>query len=164
MGGHAPRITPEYWEVLRRKLITKVRFQVGNFCSDIEDLVQESLARFQRALNDETVRKPESAAAFLSGVCNNVILEYRRRLCREVPYDSELHPQPQAASTAHLVEIRNAIDAAMSQLNDRDRKVLMDFYLKERSKDEICREMGITDAQFRVIIFRAKDRMRRLLS
>jgi RNA polymerase sigma-70 factor, ECF subfamily len=154
----------EEWVSLGRKVDFKVRCRVGYFCSDVEDLVQETLTRFQRALNENALRKPESAGAFLSGICNNVILEYRRGLWREVPYEVDLYPEPSGPPEAQLYELRDSIDAALDQLSARDRQILTAFYLQEIDKDEICRTMGVTDAQFRIIIFRAKDRLRRLLS
>jgi RNA polymerase sigma-70 factor (ECF subfamily) len=164
MGGQAEAFSTADWVSLRRKIEFKVRHHVGYFCSDVEDLVQETLARFQRALNTNALRKPESVGAFLNGICKNVILEYRRGLWREIQYEAELHPEPAESPAAYLLELRNSIDAVLEQLGDRDRQVLTAFYLQERDKDEICRALGVTDAQFRIIIFRAKDRFRRLLS
>ena len=163
MSAYVCRPSPQEWEGYRRKLTSKVRFHVGHFCSDIEDLVQETLARFHRALDDQTLRRPESMGAFLNGICNNVILEYRRRLWREVPYDSEVHPDRPAPPAADILELRNSIDLALEQLSERDRAVLTAFYLQEQEREEICRSIGVTDAQLRVIIFRAKERMRKLL-
>lgn len=78
MSAQAGGISRGEWENLRRRLISKVRFHLGDFCSYVEDLVQETLTRFHRALQDNSLRRPESIGAFLNGICNNVILEYRR--------------------------------------------------------------------------------------
>lgn len=164
MSAHVCALSTEEWARLGRKVDFKVRFKVGHFCSDVEDLVQETLTRFQRALNANTLRKPECVGAFVSGICNNVILEYRRGQFREVPYDIELHPEPVEAPKANNFELREAIEAALDQLNERDKKVLTAFYFHEQDKADICQALGLTDAQFRIIIFRAKDRLRRLLS
>lgn len=60
--------------------------------------------------------------------------------------------------------MRDLIDGALEKLSERDRAILSAFYLQEQEKGDICRSMGVTDAQFRLIIFRAKERMRRILS
>lgn len=65
--------TAQDWVGFQRRLNSKVRFHVGNYCPDVDDLVQETLARFQRAISEDAVRKPESIGAYLSGICNNVI-------------------------------------------------------------------------------------------
>jgi len=72
-------------EVLRPKLRLKICYEVGFLCPDVDDLVQETLARFLVASRNEQVRNPEAAGAFLNGVCRNVILEYRRRASRDEP-------------------------------------------------------------------------------
>ena len=58
--------------------------------------------------------------------------------------------------------MRSAIDAALEQLSLRDRQILREFYLEEKNKHEICRDAGLTDAQLRLIVFRAKERFRRI--
>ena len=39
--------------------------------------------------------------------------------------------------------------------------ILRSLYLEGKDKEDICREWGMTDAQFRVVLFRAKERFRR---
>jgi len=48
----------------------------------------------------------------------------------------------------------------MEQLSERDRRVLRAFYLEEKSKDEILKQTGMTDENFRVVLCRAKERFR----
>jgi RNA polymerase sigma-70 factor (ECF subfamily) len=58
--------------------------------------------------------------------------------------------------------MRNAIDNGLAALAERDRAILRALYLEGREKEDICREWGMTDAQFRVVLFRAKERFRRV--
>jgi RNA polymerase sigma-70 factor, ECF subfamily len=156
-------ISPEVLSEYRRKLRYKVCYHLGSFCPDVDDVVQESLSRFLRALQDGKIRNPESAGAFLSGVCNHVVQEYRRRQWREPLLDPEQRrPEPSAAPEAESLELRQAISQAMTQLSDRDREILSRFYLEEKTKDEICAAMELSDGQFRVALFRAKDRFRKV--
>ena len=147
----------------RQKLRTKVRYHVGRFCPDAEDLVQETLVRFLRLAAEERIRNPASLGAFLNGVCNNVILEYRRRLWREEPYEPESpQDQPATESDPALMETRQAVDAALAELSDRDHILLRSFYLEGKTKEEICSALSTTDATFRVALFRAKERFRKI--
>jgi RNA polymerase sigma-70 factor (ECF subfamily) len=147
----------------RLKLRCKVRYHVGGACPDVEDLVQETLVRFLRFAKDERIRNPANIGAFLNGVCNNVILEYRRRLWRDDPGVKEVREEGCAATPAvELMEVREAIEAGLAQLPDRDHAILRALYLEDRSRDEICHALGITDTQFRVVLFRAKDRFRKI--
>ena len=44
----------------------------------------------------------------------------------------------------------------------RDRALLIGFYIEERSKDEVCAELGIPPDHFRRVVFRARERLREL--
>jgi RNA polymerase sigma-70 factor (ECF subfamily) len=148
---------------LRLKLRYKVLYHLGRGCADVDDLVQESLVRFFRAEQRKLIRNTEECGAFLNGVCRNAILEYRRRRRREPPLDPDVPiPDPGVRPDADIFELRNAIDNSLAELAERDRAILRALYLEGREKEEICREWGMTDAQFRVVLFRAKERFRRV--
>jgi RNA polymerase sigma-70 factor (ECF subfamily) len=156
-------LDPEILDGYRRKLRYKARYQLGSFCPDVDDVVQETLTRFVTALKDNKIHNPDNIGGFLSGVCNNVILEYRRRLWREAGPEPPGPPhEASVAAEAGAVELRDAIQAALNQLSDRDCEILTAFFIQERDKAEICRTTGLTDAQFRVALFRAKDRFRKI--
>jgi RNA polymerase sigma-70 factor (ECF subfamily) len=148
---------------LRLKLRYKVLYHVGHNCADVDDLVQESLARFLRAEQRQQIRNTDEFGAFLNGVCRNVILEYRRRVKREPTIDPDI-PIPDAGvrPDAEIFEMRDAIDNGLKELAERDRVILRSLYLEGKEKDEICKEWGMSDAQFRVVLFRAKERFRRV--
>jgi DNA-directed RNA polymerase specialized sigma24 family protein len=46
----------------------------------------------------------------------------------------------------------------LNSLPKRDREVLARFYLEEQAHGQICREMGLTETQFRLVKSRAKAR------
>jgi RNA polymerase sigma-70 factor (ECF subfamily) len=150
------------FERLRLKLRYKVLYHVGHNCADVDDLVQETLARFIRAEQRRQIRNMDEFGAFINGVCRNVILEYRRRVRREPALDPDT-PIPETAvrPDADILELRDAIDSGLAGLADRDRTILRALYLEGKEKDEICAEWKMSDAQFRVVLFRAKERFRR---
>lgn len=152
-------------ERLRLKLRYKVLYHVGHNCADVDDLVQETLSRFIRAAQRDQIRNTEEFGAFINGVCRNVILEHRRRVKREPTLDDEARvPETAVRPDAEVLEMRDAIDHSLKELADRDRAILKALYLDGREKDEICTEWKMTDAQFRVVLFRAKERFRRVYS
>jgi RNA polymerase sigma-70 factor (ECF subfamily) len=152
-------------ERLRLKLRYKVLYHMGHNCADVDDLVQETLARFIRAGQRRQIRNTEEFGAFLNGVCRNVILEYRRRVRREPAADQDAEiPERGVRPEAEILELRDAIDTGLAELSDRDRAILRALYLDGRDKDDICREWHMSDAQFRVVLFRAKERFRRAYS
>ena len=154
-------LSAEDLDKFRLKLRFKVAYEVGFACPDVDDIVQETIARFLAAVQNETVRNTEAASAFLNGVCRNVIMEYRRRAMRDEPMP-ELVPEPpgKRLSEVDLLELREAISHGLAQLGERDRRVLRAFYLEEKTKEEILSQTGLTDQNFRVILFRAKEKFR----
>lgn len=152
-------------ERLRLKLRYKVLYHMGHNCADVDDLVQETLARFIRAAQRKQIRNTEEFGAFLNGVCRNVILEYRRRVRREPTSDTDgVLPEKGVRPDAEILELRDAIDSGLAELSDRDRAILRALYLDGKEKEDICQEWNMTDAQFRVVLFRAKERFRRAWS
>ena len=78
----------------------------------------------------------------------------------------EIVPEPPARGLpeSEALELRQAVAHGLDQLSDRDRKVLRAFYLEEKPKAEILKKMGLTDENFRVVLFRAKERFRAIYS
>src|SRR5271163_307144 len=100
----------EELEQLRARLRYKVRYEVGFYCPDVDDIVQETLARVLVATREEKINNPAAVGAFLNGVCRNVISEYRRRNMRDEPMP-EVVPEPpgKGIPEADLFELREAI-------------------------------------------------------
>ena len=147
---------------LGRKLRYKVLYHLGHHCADVDDLVQESLTRFIKSYQEKKIRNMEELGAYLNGVCRNVILEYQRKTRREPALDQDNNvPEIGVRPDAEIYEMRDAINHALAELGDRDSRILRALYLEGKEKDEICREWKMEDAQFRVVLFRAKERFRR---
>jgi RNA polymerase sigma-70 factor (ECF subfamily) len=146
---------------LRSRIRYKVCYDVGFYCPDVDDIVQETFRRLLVADADRKIQNPAAIGAFVHGICRNVISEYRRKNLRnEQMPDVVPEPAARALPESELFELRQAIAHGLDQLSERDRMVLRAFYLEEKPKDEILRQMGITDENFRVVLFRAKERFR----
>jgi RNA polymerase sigma factor (sigma-70 family) len=155
-------ISEEALQKLRLRLRFKVRHQLGPWCPDVDDVIQETFARLLRAERDGAIRNADTWAAFAVATCNNVIHEYRRNLWREAPGEAAA-PEPRSSSHFAAIEAGDLVESVISQLSARDRQILRAFYLEERTVDQICAEIGITQAHFRVALFRAKERFRKML-
>ena len=57
---------------------------------------------------------------------------------------------------------RRLVCDLIEELDERDREVICRFYLEEQLQDQICREMGLTSTQYRLIKYRAKARLEAL--
>jgi RNA polymerase sigma factor (sigma-70 family) len=77
-----------------------------------------------------------------------------------LPTLSDRRPDPERSAIAH-----ESYEVAMRVLNGlppRDREVLVRFYLREQTAEEICRDLELTETQFRLIKSRAKARYGKL--
>jgi RNA polymerase sigma-70 factor (ECF subfamily) len=73
---------------------------------------------------------------------------------------NELRQFQQVASE----ETRSAVRKILQSMPvKRDRELLTRFYVYDQDKQEICRELGLESLHFNRVLFRAKNRLRKLL-
>lgn len=121
------KFDPDTIDRYRCKLRYKVCYHLGSFCQDVEDVVQETLTRYLRAIRDDKIRNPESIGAFLSGICNNVILEYRRRLWKELRRVGDVVVLGFTVPARLTRQSQELQELLKSVLQHKDTKVLIDL-------------------------------------
>jgi RNA polymerase sigma-70 factor, ECF subfamily len=133
----------------------------------IEDVRQETFARFYMALREGKILHPERLGSFVNSVCNNVLLEHYRAAARLSSLDDDEHKD----FPAHGIDLVAALAAqetekkvreVLDQLSERDRRLLRDVFLEERDKDEVCRDFGVNREYLRVLLHRAKQSFKSL--
>jgi RNA polymerase sigma-B factor len=72
----------------------------------------------------------------------------------------ELEPENAPAAPDDFADDRALLEAGMSVLSKRERRILQLRYYEDRSQVEIAREIGLSQAQVSRLIRRAVDRMR----
>jgi RNA polymerase sigma-70 factor (ECF subfamily) len=132
--------------------------------AQIADMVQETLLRVLDALKAGKVHDLHRLGGFVSGVCDNVLLEGATRARRLVALDDI--PEPLRALEnpevwAALRERARVAEQVVSGLPAREREVLQLIFVEERDRDEVCKRYGISRDHLRVIVCRARDRLRR---
>lgn len=134
----------------------------------VDDLVQEILHHVLQRLRAGELRDPAALPAYVrQAVVFNTTAEYRKRGRRgedeTVPVDDSL---PGGTDPAHALDREQtaaAVRALLAELNTaRDREILLRFYVREQSKDEVCAATGVDPAHFHRVIFRARGRLREL--
>ncbi|HVM91309.1 MAG TPA: sigma-70 family RNA polymerase sigma factor [Terriglobales bacterium] len=128
----------------------------------IEDLRQETFARFFLALREEKILRPEALGSFVNSICNNVLLEHYRAGAHDTPLDEEeecgaLTSVPDVLDKLGAKEMEKAVRDILQKLPERDRRLLREVFLEERDKDEVCQEMGVDRDYLRVLLHRAKQ-------
>lgn len=128
----------------------------------VEDVRQETFVRVLTLVRANQIREPERLGALVNSVCNNVLLEYYRAKTRSTSSIDEL-PESSfvAAETigvgAESREAQLLVRKILSDLPDRDRRLLQLVLLDERDKDAVCAELDLTRDYLRVLIHRAKQ-------
>jgi RNA polymerase sigma-70 factor (ECF subfamily) len=138
----------------------------------VEDLRQEVFLRVLRSLERNGLEHPERLGAFVNAVCNHVLLEhYRAQGKAALPLngwdDSLPEPvEPNADSEKDLLgaESRRQVRAVIPELPPRDQAILRALFFEERDKDTICQDYGVGRDYLRVLLHRAKVRLRGLLA
>jgi RNA polymerase sigma-70 factor (ECF subfamily) len=128
-----------------------------------DDLLQEAYYRFLRAgvRHDDEQHRRHSLFVTATNLARD---RQRRRAARpwsSVPADDRL-PSPAADATAQF-ERRSDLTRAMARLRPRDRSMLWLAYVQGSSHREIAGIVGVKPASVKLLLFRARRRLARLL-
>jgi len=146
-------------ELIQVKLRSRVRSPQA-----IEDIRQETFSRVIAALRSEDgIRQPERLGGFVNSTCNNVLLEYYRASNRNPSTDDQVsgqEPTDTAPDTLDVMvtrQVQEQVHRILAGLSERDRRLIREVLLEERSKDEVCEELGVDRQYLRVLLHRARQ-------
>jgi RNA polymerase sigma-70 factor (ECF subfamily) len=134
------------------------------------DLLQDALVTALQKLKAGEISDPAHLDGYVYRVALNHLRNYRRKARSRMVEARSVDESTDATETAlptESVEADQWAQVAKRLLQEvspmRDRELLVRFYLKEESKEELCREFGLTASHFNRVIYRARDRFRDLL-
>ena len=139
-----------------------------------DDLHQETLSLVLAKIHHGEVREPERLAGFIHSTARNLFIADRRKEARYRGFgeggEEGLRPVP--ALTDHgpapldrvlAEEEARQVQRLLAELRfDRDRQLLLRFYLSDDSKEELCADLEIEPERFNKILFHARERLREL--
>ena len=158
---------PSGMEELYRVFSKGIRFylcrQVGP--QDLDDKLHDLFLIITQSIRNGDLREPERLMGYVRTIVrrqvaahiNNVVQARRDQTDLEYGLTlSDVGPNPER----RVINEQNLALAMriLNSLHKREREVLMRFYLKEQTADQICSEMDLTETQFRLIKSRAKAR------
>jgi RNA polymerase sigma-70 factor (ECF subfamily) len=134
------------------------------------DLCQDTFVIVLKRLRTEPLDDPARLAGFIAQTARNLAIAHRRRDSRrrtQADSDAVAEVADDAPSREQLSENESSANAVRRLLqamkSARDRAAIVRYYLDEESKDSICADLGLTELQFNMVLFRARDRLRKLL-
>ena len=131
-------------------------YRVTGNGADADDIVQDAFLRLLRAGPD--TGEDEQRRRFLYRVASNLVVDRWRRRKRE---DSDAHLA--AASPVPPREPEDDVLRTFAALAPRDRALLWLAYVEGESHQEIAASLGVGRRSIKVLLFRAKRRLRDLL-
>ena len=135
----------------------------------IQDAFQETFLRVLAYFRSgKTLENPGSLPGFIYVTCHNVAMEFLRAHTRHdqiperlpEPIASGLDPERQVVSEERKAMVRRLL----SELPEKDRKLLQRVFLEEEDKDAVCKEFDVTRSYLRVLLHRARTRFKTALS
>jgi RNA polymerase sigma factor (sigma-70 family) len=158
---------------LRPGVLAVLRFGAFHRWVDAEDLTQETLQIVVERVRARTIDDPRKVFAFAAATARNLALNAARKVLRQqTVVDSELvdelaqnlemeHSDLSEQDDRHLAE---SVAALLEELpTERDRQLLMRFYLDGTDKRQLCRELGLSPKHFDRVLMRARTRLRAIV-
>ena len=127
-----------------------------------EDLVQESYFRFLRA----TLKSDDPAyqKAYLFRIATNLARDHwRRQPYVEQGEAADLEQAPADDRTAEQVQQRSDLGRVLGRMKPRERELLWLAYVEGASHKEIAEVLRLRAPSVRLLLFRARQKMRQLL-
>ena len=158
---------------LRPGVLAVLRFGAFHRWIDPEDLTQETLHIVVERVRARTIDDPRKVFAFAAATARNLALNQARKMLRQqTVVDSELVDElaqnlEMEQSDLSDADDRHLAQAVMTLLDElptqRDRQLLIRFYLEGSDKQQLCRELGLSPKHFDRVLMRARSRLRSII-
>jgi len=130
---------------------------------ELEDKVHDTFLIVVNAIKRGDLREPERLMGFVRTVVRRQVAAYIENAVHTRREQADLesgvavadktqNPEQEAIGRQKAELMKSALEA----LSKRDRDILVRFYLKEQTQEQICREMELSETQFRLLKSRAK--------
>jgi RNA polymerase sigma-70 factor (ECF subfamily) len=130
---------------------------------ELEDKVHDTFLIVVNAIKRGDLREPERLMGFVRTVVRRQVAAYIETAVHTRREQTDLETGTAVADRKHnpeqeaiVKEKAELMKSALQALSQRDRDILVRFYLKEQSQEQICEEMSLTETQFRLLKSRAK--------
>ena len=162
-----PSAMEELYTVFSRGVRFFLWRQLG--AQDLDDRVHDVFLMVTQSIQRGELRAPERLMGYIRTVVRRQVAGHiedtvnARRM--RVDIDVGIPVSDRAPNPERKAIQEQNMDLAMRilrSLPERDREVLRRFYLDEQPAEEICRDLGLTETQFRLIKSRAKSRFGQL--
>jgi RNA polymerase sigma-70 factor, ECF subfamily len=130
---------------------------------ELEDRIHDTFLIVVNAIKKGDLREPERLMGFVRTIVRRQVATYIDQVVHTRREQTDLEsgaavvdrkgdPEQQAMARQKTELMKSVLES----LSERDRDILVRFYLREQSQEQICQEMRLTETQFRLLKSRAK--------
>lgn len=137
---------------------------------EAEDLFQDTFRIGLEKLRRGELREPAKLPGFLAQIARSLAIEHYRKIARrKTDADTDAVLDAVASGESPLSGLLARENAALVRrvlqdlANERDRQILLRFYIAEEDKDRISADYGLSSLQFNRVLHRARQRYKELL-
>ena len=150
----------ELYQLFSRGIRSYLARQLG--LRELDDRVHDTFLIIVQAIKLGQLGDPERLMGFVRTVVRRQVAAHMDQLeGRKEPPQRVMSNDPRQENPEEAVAFQRrteVIDQVLEALSQRDREILTRFYLQEQSQDQICRELDLTETQFRLLKSKAKAR------
>jgi RNA polymerase sigma-70 factor (ECF subfamily) len=149
----------ELYQLFSRGIRSYLARQLG--LGELDDRVHDTFLIVVQAIRRDELGDPERLMGFVRTVVRQQVAAHVDRVARskDLPQSAMSSDLRRAPEEAVAFQRRTeVIDQVLEALSQRDREILTRFYVQEQSQDQICKELALTEIQFRLLKSRAKAR------
>jgi RNA polymerase sigma-70 factor (ECF subfamily) len=141
-----------------RPLWSYIRRVIGN-AAEADDILQETFMRLLR--HPVATTEPHELRALAYRIASNLMVDHWRRTRRAKPAEaSGERPRSDGAAEADL---RYDMQRTFAELGPQERALLWLAYVEGSAHREIAQALGVKEPSVRVLLFRARHKLARLL-
>jgi len=159
----------ESMEGLYRFLRGRPRFFLASRipAQHLEDRIHETFRLVVSAIQRGKIRDPERLMGFVYTVLKRqaslqISEIVARRAVQALEIGSNVASSSNVEREVSSSEHRSLLVKVLRELPELQRTVLVEFYLNEKPAEQICKELNLTETQFRLLKSRAKERLGKL--
>jgi RNA polymerase sigma-70 factor (ECF subfamily) len=142
----------------RARLIRAICFDTTYDLHSAADLTQEVFLRAYSKL--DTLREPESFAAWLTGIARQVCREWGRGRLRDRQMAGPLAEDVEPAARQPKADPRlEALRDALTELPERERLSLQAFYLQGLDAEQARAVLGLSSSTFYRVLAKAREHL-----
>lgn len=132
---------------------------------DLDDKVHDCFLIVVQAIRRGDVREPDRLMGFARTIVRRQIAGHidiavqQRKHQVDIDTSAPLPDAGMSPETAAMTrEEEQLAVSVLKGISRRDREILTRFYLREQTQEEICKDMNLSETQFRLLKSRAKAR------